>query len=148
MSIFNIFNKGKSTTELAISAELAVRSGDFNKGIKLYTKAIELEPSYPDFYLNRAEALWLVEDVKFGVPSDKKRDLMRLNDYNKAIELLESGNEKTEWLKYKLPKAYFDRACQKNLLGDNDGARSDGLKSQELGHPQKEFSKLPIDLTE
>ena len=85
--------------------------------------------------------------MTFGVV-DKEKGLLRLKDYDKAIQLMESDSYPIEYFRSVLAKAYFDRACQKNLLGDNDGAKNDGLKSQELGHPQKEFSKLPIDLTE
>ena len=147
MSIFNFFKKSKSSSELGLDVDIALRTGNFSKALKICSEGIELYPNEVNFYLKRAQASFLGESLTFGVVV-KEKGLLRLKDYDKAIQLMESDSYPIEYFRSVLAKAYFDRACQKNLLGDNDGAKNDGLKSQELGHPQKEFSKLPIDLTE
>ena len=61
--------------------------GDFSGALKDYNKAIERDSSRPEFFSNRADLYMEMEN----------HDAAR-NDYTKAIELAESGEDKAEYL--------------------------------------------------
>jgi len=86
---------------------------DYRGAIADYTKAIELEPNFPNAYNNRG--------VTKNDLGDLNNALEAIDDYTKAIELRSN-----------FPDAYKNRGSVKYLLKDYQGAITDYTKAIEL----------------
>ena len=88
--------------------------GNFDKAIKDFSKAIELDPKNAYAYNNRGLYKYHIQD-KAGA----------IEDYNKAIELDPNNRE-----------AYFNKANYLFDLGNKSGACANWTKAGELGYTE------------
>ena len=128
--------------------EVSYRNFNYAEAITSYSKAIEMDPSMTNAYLQRGFCLNMVKDyngaiadftkviemnpdhrwayVSRGSAKNKAADYQSaVNDFNKALELDPTDQE-----------AYNNRGFSKKMMGDKDGACSDWNKSKKLGNDE------------
>ena len=148
MSFFDLFKK-TSEDDYCTMAQLNARAGKFKEAVRLYSKAIEINPDKGYYYQERAGALSNSQKIAFGQTKNLNDDKV-LADYNKAIELYDfslNNNDNNILVKNRIAKAYYDRGYLKYFMEDEKGATQDALKAQELGHPASDLIELTSKYT-
>jgi len=99
----NNWSQSDLNTVWGVKGKLYSLKGDYAEALKCYNKAIELNQANGTFFEGRGFVKWSLADFSGSI-----------SDYDKAISL---GATKAD--------NYFNRACSKVLLGQNDSAIND-----------------------